>query len=165
MDNKKTIFLDIDGVLATHTEFMRSTRKFRDKFELAKELSLPYPFNKKCVEVFNEILDETNAEIVLSSDWRIHWNLEELDKIFKFNDVKKSPIDITGKKYVSITNYAHNRVLEINEYKEKNDVGTFVVIDDMDLDLYFIDNFIKTKNNEGIKQLGIKNKILKILQS
>lgn len=164
MGKKKTIFLDIDGVLATHIEFIMSTKKFRDKNELAKELSLPYPFNKKCVKIFNEILDETDADIVLSSDWRIHWNLEQLDKIFKFNGVKKSPIDVTGRKFISMNSYDRNRVAEINEYKEKNDVGTFVVIDDMGLDIYFMENFVKTKDTEGIKQLGIKNKILKILQ-
>ena len=88
---KPTIFLDLDGVLCTFNEYMRPTSKFWQKHKEAKELRLPYQFNSKCVKVFNEILIITDADIVLSSDWRTHWNLQELDNIFKYNKVIKSP--------------------------------------------------------------------------
>ena len=93
----KIIFLDIDGVLATNKEFGMNRTKFQTKHPEAKELHIPYPFNPECVKIFNEILDETNAIIVLSSDWRLHWDLDGLDRIFKFNGVKKSPIALTNK--------------------------------------------------------------------
>jgi hypothetical protein len=111
----KVIFLDIDGVLATNKEFATNRTKFREKYLWAKELRVPYGWNKGCVEVFNEILDATNSEIVISSDWRFHWDLDELDKIFKVNGVKKSPI------------------------------------------------FGRTKDSEGLKQTGLKDKIIKLL--
>jgi hypothetical protein len=63
----KVIFLDIDGVLATNKEFATNRTKFREKHLWAKELRVPYGWNKGCVDVFNEILDATNSEIVISS--------------------------------------------------------------------------------------------------
>lgn len=159
----KTIFLDIDGVLATHKEFMRIRHSFHKKYNNAKELNIPYPFNSGCVKILNEILDETNAQIILSSDWRNHWNLEELDKIFKFNGVIKSPIDVTGNHPVSFGNLEKNRINEIKKYYEKHDVGSYVIIDDLHMDIYEIDRFVRTIDSEGLKQIGIKRKILKIL--
>ena len=51
----KIIFLDIDGVLATNKEFATNRTKFREKYLWAKELRVPYGWNKGCVDVFNEI--------------------------------------------------------------------------------------------------------------
>ena len=42
----KIIFLDIDGVLATNKEFATNRTKFREKYLWAKELRVPYKFNK-----------------------------------------------------------------------------------------------------------------------
>ena len=67
----KTIFLDIDGVLVLENIEM-------------PEGDTPPLFNKECVKVLNEILSETNAIIVLSSDWRLMWDIKRLDFIFKF---------------------------------------------------------------------------------
>lgn len=159
----KTIFLDIDGVLATQKEFMRVRHSFHKKYDEAKQLHIPYPFNQGCVKVLNEILEETDAQIVLSSDWKLHWDLEELDKIFKFNGVIKSPITVTGSHPVSFGNLEKNRVNEIKKYREKHDVGEYVIIDDLHMDIYEIERFVRTKDREGLKQLGIKKKILKYL--
>jgi hypothetical protein len=159
----KTIFLDIDGVMATHREFMRLRKKFHDKYDEAKRLHIPYPFNKGCVKILNDILTETDAQIVLSSDWKLHWNLEELDLIFKFNEVIKSPIAVTGSHPVSFGNLEKNRVNEIKKYMEKHDVGSYVIIDDLHMDIYEIPRFVRTKDVEGLKQLGIKKKILNFL--
>ena len=171
---KKIIFLDIDGVLATNTEFMRSTKKFHEKFPEAKELRIPYPFNPGCVEIFNEILNETDVEIVLSSDWKNHYNLEELDKIFKFNGVIKSPFDVTGNEYVSGDQWVgleKNRAAQIGSYLYKeqikdNHITNYVVVDDLNVGNFMQvdkDKFVLTKDNEGLKQTGIKKKIIKLL--
>ena len=49
----KTIFLDIDGVLATHKQYMMNRKKFQYKNPIAKELNIAYPFDTKCVKAFN----------------------------------------------------------------------------------------------------------------
>lgn len=160
---KKTIFLDIDGVLATHIEFMKPRKKFHEKYDDAKQLRIPYPFNSGCVKILNSILEETDTQIVLSSDWRHHWDLEELDKIFKFNNLIKSPVAVTGNHPVSFGNLEKNRVNEIEKFRKSNDVGSFVIVDDLRMDIYLTTRFVRTKDSEGLKQTGIKTKILKFL--
>ena len=159
----KTIFLDIDGVLATDKEFMMNRKKFQEKYPVADELNIPYPFNSGCVKIFNEILQETDARIVLSSDWRLHWNLEDLDKIFKFNSVIKSPEATTSfHKWKMSSGLEHDRVKQIEQYVSYSEITNWVAIDDLNLsDLG--DRFVRTKDSEGLKQTGLKNKILKIL--
>jgi hypothetical protein len=164
----KTIFLDIDGVLATHKQYMMNRKKFWDKNPIAKELKIPYPFDPKCVKIFNEILDDTDANIVLSSDWKYKWNLDDLDKIFKFNGVNKSPIDTTINEDVSFGNITKNRAYQVGEYIQRKNITNYVVIDDLNISNFMSitgddDKFVLTDDFEGLKKLNIKNKILKIL--
>ena len=161
----KIIFLDIDGVLATNKEFAMNRTKFQTKHPEAKEIRIPYPFNPGCVKIFNEILDETNAIIVLSSDWRFYWDLNDLDKIFKFNGVKKSPVAITSKmKRKMSSELEDDRSFQIKTYVDEMLPDVWVAIDDLNLKSLG-DNFIRTKDSEGLKQLGIKEKIIKILNN
>lgn len=161
----KVIFLDIDGVLATDHQFMMDRNKFHQKNPIAKELKIPYPFDPKCVAVFNQILEESGAEIVLSSDWRIPWSLSDLDQIFKFNKVSKSPIAKTTSQRFSMRNLELNRVEQIQEFLSQNEVGSYVVIDDLHMDFYGLKNFVKTEDTEGIKKSGLKSKILYVLSN
>lgn len=164
------IFLDIDGVLATHKQYMMNRKKFWDKNDIAKELRIPYPFDPKCVKIFNEILDATGADIVLSSDWKEHFSLEDLDLIFKFNGVNKSPIDITTSEIASFGNQTMNRAFQIGEYVTRNNITNYVVIDDLNVGKYMVitdevHKFVLTDDFEGLKQLSIKNKIINILNN
>jgi hypothetical protein len=164
MELNKVIFLDIDGVLATDKQFMQNRQKFHMKNPEAKELNIPYPFDQKCVKIFNEILTETGSEIVLSSDWRLYWTLEELDKIFKFNKVIKSPVAVTSKtKLVSMSNLVLNRVKQIELFLEENSVSLYVAVDDLPMDLYMSEKFVRTEDMQGIKKSNIKEKIIKNL--
>ena len=164
----KVIFLDIDGVLATDKEFMTNRTKFRKKHPAMDELKVPYPWNKGAVKVLNEILDETEAEIVLTSDWRLHWNLDELKGIFTWNGVKKHPIAVTNVTYVSMSNLGMNRSCEIDTYIVEHNIENYVVIDDLNIGKYMKitnddDKFFATKSSMGIKQTGLKDKIIKKL--
>lgn len=161
----KIIFLDIDGVLATNKEFAMNRTKFQTKHPEAKEIKIPYPFNPGCVKIFNEILDETNAIIVLSSDWRFYWDLDGLDRIFKFNGVNKSPVAITSKiKRKLSSDLEDDRSFQIKSYVDEMLPDTWVAIDDLKL-TNLGRNFVRTKDSEGLKQSGIKNKIIKILNN
>jgi hypothetical protein len=135
----KTIFLDIDGVLV-----LEDAEEYDDN---------PPPFDKDCVRIFNEILQETNAVIVLSSDWRMVWDLKRLDSIFKFNGVIKSPLDVTSD--------LNSRRKEIPDYVQRKAVSDFVILDDMKLEI-FPGNFVQCNMKEGLKQAGIKEQILSI---
>jgi hypothetical protein len=161
----KIIFLDIDGVLATNKEYSTNRTKFMEKYPWAKELRVPYGWNKGCVEILNEILDSTNAEIVISSDWRFHWDLDELDIIFKENGVKKSPLfgTIKNKRKMS-SDLEDDRVYQISEWVKLNKPEKWVAIDDMNLSSLG-PNFFRTKDSEGLKQTGFKEKIIKYLNN
>jgi hypothetical protein len=160
-----TIFLDIDGVLTTHIEMMQSQMKFWLKNPDAKEMRIPYHFSKKCVKILNEILQETECQIVLSSDWRHYWTLEELDKIFKWNKVIQSPVDVTGNYPISFSDITKNRANEIDLYIEEHNLTDFVILDDLPLSGYLKNNnFIICKDTEGLKQTNHKNKILNLIK-
>lgn len=138
----KTIFLDIDGVLVLD-----------EAGEPHPEHA--HPFDKKCVAALNDILNETNAIIVLSSTWKKVWDLKRLDFIFKFNGVVKSPLDITAD--------LGNREREITDYVQRKNVTDFVILDDMEL-VIFPKQFVKCNMSEGLKQDGVKDRAIAILK-
>jgi hypothetical protein len=164
----KALFLDIDGVIATEEQYSRRRDKFWKKTEWAKELGVPYPFDEKCVEILNEIVEETDAEIIISSDWRLHWDLILLSEIFKHNGVKKLPRSVTKVKPVSMGQLSKNRANEILDFVNHFDLKQFAILDDLDL-MQFLDKgdakerFVRTKDNQGLKEVGVKEKVINIL--
>ncbi len=138
----KTIFLDIDGVLVLN-----------EAGEPHPENA--HPFDKECVRALNEILNETNAIIILSSTWKKVWDLKRLDFIFKFNGVVKSPLDITDD--------LNNREKEITDYVQRKRITDFVILDDMDL-VIFPKHFVRCNMHEGLKQEGVKERTISILK-
>ena len=154
------IFLDIDGVLATSHQFYTNSKRWPEYGS--------YRFDDKCVKVFNEILDKTDSRIVLSSDWKLNYTLKELDNIFEINKINGRVIDITpslwGTKYRSLKDLEVCRAEEILAFVSQYDITNYVVIDDLDLTQWIPDNFIHCRRaNEGIKQSGLKDKILRVI--
>ena len=145
----KIIFLDIDGVLATD-----------ESAEMPNHEVYSYPFDKDCVNIFNEILTQTSAEIVLTSDWRFMYNedLVMLDALFKHNGIIKSPIDTTPN--------LSNRQKEIESYISSNGhkFEKYVVLDDANIKLPDT-IFIKCGAIEGLKEVGLKEKAIDILMT
>jgi hypothetical protein len=161
----KTIFLDIDGVLATNTQFSMNRAKFWRRNPNMEELNVPYPWDKGAVDVFNEILEATGAEIILSSDWKLYFSLNNLNEIFQFNGVNKSPIGVTSNLFIASGNLEMTRAGEIKEYITEHNIENYVVIDDLNVGKYMKltcddDKFFITTNRDGIKQSGLKEKII-----
>ena len=141
-------------------------------------------FDTKAVKVLNEILEETGCEIVVSSDWKLHATLEELGEYYESQGIIKKPIALTpdlknctvhGNLFIwsSRWEFEQIRTIEIKQYLHNHpEVTHWVSVDDLKMgkigepwkDEWAIDNFVLTpKSNEGIKQLGVKEKILKFL--
>jgi hypothetical protein len=172
----KIMFLDHDGVICLSSEW---GSRFKNKEGLDSTFDR---FNKKAINVLNEIIEVTDCDIVISSDWKYHGTLEQMQELYKLRGIVKSPIAYTT---MSLPNTSHffnrntdleeTRSLEILEYlKEHPEVTNWVAVDDMDLSerygpisgnyLWGLKNFVRTpKSNEGIKQSGIKEKIIKFL--
>ena len=185
----KVIFLDHDGVMCLSTEWGSRAKKKSNYLKdfPGTEDSLPGwikmdNFNDKAVVTLNSILLESDAEIVVSSDWKLYCTLEELQDMFVKYGVIKAPIDTTPNflTYQSKFGYSkydleQNRMSEVKDWlKNNSEVTHWVAVDDLDLSERFgaisgnsnggLKNFVLTpRSSEGIKQSGIKKKILKFL--
>jgi len=129
----KIIFLDIDGVLRTH----------KSDLEWSKKLATPVYrgvsrlFDKELVDNLNEVIFLTNAKIIVTSNWRIHLSLEELQKIFKDRGVIGEVIGKTGLGHLkdgSPIPIGH-RGLEIQDWLNSNHFTKYLVIDDQISDI------------------------------
>ena len=194
----KVLFLDNDGVICLHNNWGTRNKK-RQKSKLSikvpfKELPLDVRFDnfdKKAIKILNEVLEETGAEIIVSSDWRFHATLEELGDYYQSQGIIKRPLDTTEKfsnvfpkEWNSLRFRAElelERFMEINRWLENHpEVTNWVAVDDLDMSVDFLaprfsnqdnvdekpglTNFVLTpKSTEGIKQSGVKEKILHFL--
>ena len=192
----KVIFLDHDGVICLSTEWGgRFKKQTRVKRKLSQSIeSLPVDarfdnFNKKAVKILNEILEETGAEIVVSSDWKRWANVEEMGEYYESKGIIKKPIAFTpnlgqctwynDKVWIWSKDWdlEMSRVIEIKQYLHDHpEITHWVSIDDLDMGKtgkkwgvdfehdWALDNFVLTpRGNEGIKQSGIKEKVIKFL--
>jgi hypothetical protein len=175
----KIIFLDIDGVVCLSREWGSRMRKIK-RWELEGGEGQPPvtirldDFNKMAVDVLNDIILTSGADIVISSDWRLHATLDEMVDLFHRYGVIKGPIDFTPELQTT-TKHSDIRVDEINLWLSKHpEITKWVAIDDMDLGKKIgsisgnsndgLTNFVKTREREGLKQCNISSKILKFLK-
>lgn len=95
----KVIFLDNDGVICLSGNWGSRSKK---RQTYCKENG-PTPddkmpvyyrfdhFDKKAIDTLNEIILATDSEIVVSSDWRLYANLEELGDYYEqYGIIKKA---------------------------------------------------------------------------
>jgi len=187
----KVIFLDHDGVICLSNNWGNRFKKQKDwggrKLSMTTlEMPVEYRFDnfdEKAVNVLNEILEETGAEIVVSSDWKRWATVEEMGEYYESKGIIKKPIAFTDSiLYDDYEDFPwhrkceleQTRSLEIAQYLGLNTVIThWVAIDDLNMSLqsegdkeWGLKNFVLTPiNNEGIKQTGIKDKILNFLNN
>lgn len=150
---KKFLYLDIDGVLCLGSEIHPKLT----------EWGYVHRFNARAVQMLNEILEVTGADMIISSDWKRHYSLESLQGIFQWQKVIKAPIDITPSvKFSSMQLLEENRAKEILEHVDNIKPGFWVAIDDLDLRTWINDRHFVfcTRFMEGIKQTGKKNEII-----
>jgi hypothetical protein len=191
----KVIFLDHDGVVCLHQNWGSRHKKQEQwgkrKLSMApRSIPVEYRFDNfdtKAIQVLNEIMEETDAEIVVSSDWRLFATLEELGEYYTQQGVIKKPIGATKSlgDFDTPRDFAwsrqweleQTRCFEIHQYlKEHPEVSHWVAVDDLDMRKvgkyhsmdYFHDwaltNFVHTPlPKEGIKQTGVKEKIISYL--
>ena len=186
----KVIFLDHDGVICLSNNWGNRFKKQKEwggrKLSMTTlEMPVEYRFDnfdEKAVNVLNEILEETGAEIVVSSDWKRWATVEEMGEYYESKGIIKKPIAFTDSiLYDDYEDFPwhrkceleQTRSLEIAQYLGLNTVIThWVAIDDLNMSLkiegdkeWGLKNFVLTPiDNEGIKQIGIKDKILNFLK-
>ena len=194
----KVIFLDNDGVICLSNNWGSRFKKQKSFYteENPRNLEVETPveyrfdnFDEKAIKVLNEILEETGAEIVVSSDWKRWANVQEMGEYYESKGIMRKPIAFTlnlgqctwynDKVWIWSKDWdlEMSRVIEIKQYLHDHpEITHWVSIDDLDMGKtgkkwgsefehdWALDNFVLTpKSNEGIKQSGIKEKIIKFL--
>lgn len=158
---RKLIFLDIDGVLATSECF---------KTDNSKEWALV----DRIQNIFSKIIDETDAEIVLSSSWRTH-DLEYTKQFmkqegFKFHE-RIIGVTIRAYHYIDRSKKIHlsiPRGVEIQQWIDTNihsengknwnrkvlgvDYNYVILDDDTDMLYTQRNNFVNTKSDIGLTE-------------
>lgn len=189
----KTIFLDHDGVICLSSEWggrFNKQKKWGDRKLSMNNDEIPMEyrfdnFNKKAIKILNEIIEKTDAEIVVSSDWKRWANVEEMGEYYESQGIIKKPIAFTPN-LSECNNYddtfpwnkkwdlEQSRSLEIKQYLLNHpEVTHWVAVDDLNMgkdepwkDVWGLDNFVLTpRSSEGIKQSGINEKIIKFLSN
>jgi hypothetical protein len=198
----KVIFLDNDGVICLSNNWgsrLKKQKKLGHKPEFNDNNQLPVEyrfdnFDVKAVKILNQILETTGAEIVVSSDWRLHASLDEIGEYYTSKGIIKKPIGFT--EVFHYTNWLEEgripsdfdwnrtdgreqeRHFEIKDWlKSHPEVTHWVAVDDLHMGIHVtassygpydrdwgLEHFVWTPRDwEGIKQSGIKQKIIKHL--
>jgi hypothetical protein len=195
----KVIFLDNDGVICLSSNWGSRHKKQKEwgkrKLSMTSwDMPVEYRFDNfdiKAIKILNEILEQTGAEIVVSSDWRLHANLEELGEYYTSKGIIKKPIAVTDMfRDIYPSEWARlrfradlelERSMEIQHWVDNHsEITHWVAVDDLNMSVEFLSdsfaakdvsdskpgltNFVHTpRSYEGIKQSGIKQKIIKFL--
>lgn len=187
----KVVFLDCDGVINGYGPLTELVFDLARRLHLLKPLRNHYKIfgvHKRKVKLLAKIVKKTNTKIVLSSSWRLGWELVEDGKCISRtkngkllrDELAKYGIEVYSKtEYLDTTKtlgrkFPDWREDEIIEWLSRHkDVESFVVLDDEDFDLQsFVGKelvltskksyFKKGQKTSGLKPVHVK-KAIKIL--
>jgi hypothetical protein len=130
---RKIIFIDVDGPLAWGT-WNEGKVTITGGVE---DFLIPYPWVKEDCEALQKICEETNAELVISSDWKKHFTFNQLKRIFWHYGITARLVDITTHQdlwnKMSRSSLEHERALEVAKWARDNKISNWIAIDDLDL--------------------------------
>jgi hypothetical protein len=139
---RKIIFIDVDGPLAWGTwGDGRVTLN-----EATKTFTIPYPWVEEDCQALEKICNETNASLVVSSDWKKHFSFIQLKRIFQYYGITAPIVDITthmSTRQMGIWNKMSNSTLEFDrahqivKWAKDNKISNWIAIDDMKLSAEF----------------------------
>lgn len=123
----KILFLDIDGVLNS-AGFVKDLSARKERLQTDGYGGHSAWFDPGAIKRLNRIIGETEARVVLSSTWRIRWDIEDIQAIlearggFMGEIIDKTPV----------IGMERCRGAEINRWLEETDrsVESFVILDD-----------------------------------
>ena len=125
----KIIFLDLDGVLIPSLE------------------GISVSFDETCIKSLETLIVYTDADIVISSNWRTRHKLSEISNILRREKFK------FWYKIIDTIDVTINKCEGIIKWLEEHKVSSFVVYDDDDIGFY--DNFIRTDEYVGLTKENV----------
>ena len=162
----KYIFLDIDGVFNSadygrSEEYLLETAGMSDAeiMLIAHHTHL----DRKAIQIFNDLVKRSGAEVVLSSTWRGKYSPEEMTKMLKDRgaefEIKEATPILFGK--ISSRIPRGKEIAHFLKMLEKQPEA-FVILDDHDDMIHLKPFLIQTSMETGLTQDDVE-KALKIL--
>jgi hypothetical protein len=131
---RKIIFIDVDGPLAWGT--LDNGRVTLD--DNNKTFTIPYPWVQEDCQSLEHICKETNASLVVSSDWKRYFSFLQLKRIFRYYGITAPILDTTTHQElwnkISRPHSEWSRAAEIIKWAKDNKISNWISIDDMRLD-------------------------------
>jgi len=156
---RKLLFLDIDGVLATAASVHLKDKYYQTPFDKSFH---HYPFATSCVEALNCALKESEAEVVISSAWRM-FGLDAVKFCLEHEGVKANVIGETPETRTDSSWYVPNRKLdsyistprglEIQAWLDQNKAtdAKIVIVDDCTDMVHLKKRLVKTSWEKGLE--------------
>ena len=159
----KILFLDHYGVLCLSKKTITRTELSMPAEDEFNDVDVFDDFDKDAVDILNNIIEITEAEIVISSDWKRHTTLDGMCEFYQKQGIKKLPLDYTTW-LPGASTYHEQRATEINTWLEQHPETTqWAAIDDLYMGTW-LTNFVWTKNvHVGIKDITVQQQLLDIL--
>lgn len=164
---RNIVFLDINGVIMPigthdylHYKFTEIKEAYVNKdvrYQNVDALDLAaveFGWDIRAVMNLRKLVEITNAEIVITSSWRIGRSLEELKLLFDIYELGSYVCDVTVE--------ANSKEEEIEIYIWGHGIENYVILDDLDMRNTFASHFIHVK--EGYLHESVIEDALHILK-
>ena len=146
----RVIFLDFDGVLNSR-EWMEKRAAQGEIFSMVEEV------DASAVANLNEIIAQTGAKVVISSSWRLAFDMAHIEGVLRKAGFKGMIISKTPRR----TTYPARRGNEIKQWLEERDnIESYVIVDD-DGDMLEEQksNFVQTSFLYGLKKEHVERAV------
>jgi hypothetical protein len=181
---RKIIFLDIDGVLNCEDAYRSGECQYAEFTSMSGGKDHYQSFCKKSKDLLNKLIDETGAEIVISSTWR-RSGIEFMREVWDLEGMSGEIIGLTPS--LRISELTIPRGLEIEHFlkndlnfshinwdqgtqmdiMEKSGIGNYIIIDDDSDMLYgqrnhFVHVLPSPRNKTGFNEEYFGEALLKL---
>ena len=123
---QKYIFLDIDGTINSSRDFFEASYyDAEDNVKNGGEI-----INRGCLAYLEKIIDDTDARIVLSTNWRRSFSVDHIYDVMVKNGFRKPRSVICDE--TPQYRMTSRRGYEISEFVKEHNLEKFVILDDID---------------------------------
>ena len=159
---KSVVFMDHWGTIALADKHGREHKKedLPNISEMHTHGKL-IDFDKEAVKVLNEIIQQTDCEIVVSSDWKKWCPLDKMKEFYLSQGIIKAPIEYTPN--LKGKNIFETRAFEIKDWLNTHKVDNWAAVDDLYLGDYLTNFVWISRTDEGITQNKFKDIISSFL--
>ncbi len=141
---KTILFLDIDGVMNNRPWYQKLSKEDDPN---------PYLFDPNNVVALNSILDQTDADIVISSAWRHGKKLNWFRKHLKRQGIRGHVLDVTPNGCIQKDfpdNWVRGHEIELWLKQHTDGKAVFVILDDDDDMGPLMDRLVQTEMKFGL---------------